>query len=417
MATFQDRERLRKVAGEYAEIANSEVMNARREVWRRSNRLEERTVPFQIEDNGTFFADLAPEAQCEGEFERGLEQQMLQAITNYKTIDDDRVFPPYVAINWIIGRPSLCPELKITRAPDATGRMLGYETNTPLADLANTFHKLRRGEFSVEREETLRQVERASNLFGDLLPVRTINHHTLSAGTSMAYKAVTWIGMANLYMAMVDQPENVHRFFNFVATESSDFLDWLEAEGLITVNNGEFCVGSGSCGYTDELPRRKIAEGEKVLPEDCWAFQEAQEAVGMSPEMYAEFIFPYQRRVTDRFGLVYYGCCEPVHDFWPTIRNFRSLRKITVSPWCDQESIAASVGKECVLSRKPHPMKLCAETFNPAEFEAHIRETLDIAKDNFVELIFRDTCPLNGSMKDRVAEACRIVRRLIGRER
>jgi hypothetical protein len=60
-------------------------------------------------------------------------------------------------------------------------------------------------------------------------------------------------------------------------------------------------------------------------------------------------------------------------------------------------------------------MKLCGKTFKPDEFEAHVRETLDIARDNFVELIFRDTCTLSGAMKDRVAEACKIIRRLIGR--
>jgi len=415
MTTPKDRERLRKLAAEYAEIARSDVMNARRQIWRRSNRIEERTVPFQIEDNGTFFADLTPKPQCEGAFERGLEQQMFRTITNYRLMDDDRVFPPYCEIGWAIGRPSLCPELKITRAPDATGRELGYKTNTPLADLGHSLHKLRRGEFTVNRAETLRRVEAANQAFGDLLPVKIVSHHTLSAGTGMAGKAVTLIGMDNLYMAMLDQPENVHRFFDFVATEGAEFLDWLEAEGLITLNNGEFCVGSGSCGYTDELPRRRIADGEKVLPEDCWGFQEAQEAIGLSPRMYAEFIHPYQRRVSDRYGLVYYGCCEPVHHFWPTLKQFKNLRKVTVSPWCNQESIAASVGKSCVLSRKPHPLKLCGETFNPEEFAAHIRETLDIARDNFVEVIFRDTCPLNGSMKDRVSEACKIVRRLIGR--
>jgi hypothetical protein len=104
-----------------------------------------------------------------------------------------------------------------------------------------------------------------------------------------------------------------------------------------------------------------------------------------------------------------------VHATWPVIKGFKNLRKITVSPWCDQKSIAASVGKHVVLSRKPHPMKFCGETFNPKDFEAHIRETLDIAKENFVELIFRDTCTLSGTMKNRVAEVCRIVRRLINR--
>lgn len=416
MCTHNDRDRLRTLAAEYAEIVNSDTMKVRREVWRRSNRLEERTVPFQIEDNGSFFEDLTPPTQCEGEIERGMELEMLRAVTNHRLIDDDRVFPPYFAVGWHISRPSLCPDLEIKRAPDSTGRHLGYETNEPLADLENSFHKLHRGEFCVDREETSRRVGIAETTFGDLLPVKITCPHTLSAGTSLAYKAVMWMGMDNFYVAMMEQPENVHRFFEYVSTESVDFLNWLEAEILITPNNGEFCVGSGSCGYTDELPRRKVGESASLSPEDCWGFHEAQESVGLSAGQYAEFIHPYQRRTSDRYGLIYYGCCEPVHAQWPVLRNMKNLRKVTVSPWCDQESIAASVGRNVILSRKPHPMKLCGPSFVATDFEAHIRETLDVAKDSFVELIFRDTNPLNGSMKDRVAEACKIVRRLVGRD-
>jgi hypothetical protein len=417
MMTPQDRERLRVVAGEYAGIVNSEVMDARREIWRRSNRLEERTVPFQIEDNGTFFADVTPGPQCEGGLERGLEHGMLRAITNHRLIDDDRVFPRDCLIHWAISRSSICPELRITHAPDATGRELGYETNTPLADLAHSFDKLRPTEFSVDRAETLRRAEIAESAFGDLLPVRVVDTSITWAGTGMAGQAVTLMGMDNFYMAMFDQPENVHRFFEFVVADAERYVAWLEAERLITLNNHEMDVGSGSCGYTDELPRHDIAGDGPAVPEDCWGYIEAQEAVGLSPQMYAEFIHPYQRRIGDRYGLVYYGCCEPVHAFWPSLRNFANLRKVTVSPWCNQESIAASVGKSAVLSRKPHPMKLCGRTFDPRDFEAHVKQTLDIAHDSFVELIFRDTCPLSGAMRDRVAEACRVVRRLIGRER
>ncbi len=415
MTTPTDRERLRTIAAGYAEIANSDTMNARREVWRLSNRLEERTVPFQIEDNGTFFADLTPAPQCEGEFERGLEQAMLRALTNYRLINDDRVFAPYIAINWAIGLPNICPDLEYTRAADDTGRTLGFQTNEPLADLGKSFHKLQRGEFTVDRDATYRRVEMAESLIGDLLPAKIACGQTLSAGSGMIDKAVRLMGMDNLFMAMIDEPENVHRFFDFMTTEGAEFLDWLEAEGLILPNNGETSVGSGSCGFTDELPRREIAEGESLRAEDCWGFVEAQAAVGISPAMYAEFVFPYQRRIADRYGLLYYGCCEPVHAYWSDIRTFKSLRKATVSPWCDQEVVAAAAGKEVVLSRKPHPMKLCGKTFDAKEFEEDIRETLDIAKDNFVELIFRDTCTLNGGMKDRVADACKIVRGLVGR--
>jgi len=416
MTTPRDRDRLRKVAVEYAEMVNSDVMNERRELWRRSTTLEERTVPFQVEDNGSFFADLTPEPGCEGDFERGLEHRMLRALANHRLIPDDRVFPSVCEVGWAVGRTSVCPELELARAADATGRELGYKTNKPLADLATGLAKLRPTEFSVDREGTERRAEQADALIGDLLPVEVTGHSITHAATGYGGQAVHLMGMDSFYMGMIDQPERVHEFMTFLADDNGRFATWLEEEGLITLNNRELDVGSGSCGYTDELPRRELTDGGPVLMEDCWAYIEAQEAVGISPEMYAEFLFPYQRRLGDRYGLVYYGCCEPVHGFWDSLRDFRTLRKVTVSPWCDQRSIAASVGREVILSRKPHPMQLCGPTFSPEEFGAHIQETLDIAADCFLELIFRDTCTLSGSMKDRVVEACGIVKRLLGRE-
>ena len=415
MTSINDRERLRGLAAEYHRVTTSDDMEARRARWRLSNRLLERTVPFVIEDNGTFFKDLTPAPQCEGELEREFEAYMLHVLCNHREIPDDRVYTPYLPVGWRIDRPTMCPGLEITRAPDASGRELGFETNTPLADLDAGLKTLVRRPFSVDRAATLRRLELAGELFGDILPARLVNGHTLGIGVSMAYKAVMWMGMANFYMAMLDQPENVHRFFEFVATEAQDFLDWMMAERLIRPNHGEFSCGSGSVAFTDELPRRPIPDDGEWLPEDCWGATEAQEAVGISNEMFAEFIFPYQERVTKRFGLVYYGCCEPVHTLWPTVKRFKNLRKMTISPWCDQRFMAEAVGRDYVLSRKPHPMQLCGETFDPASFSRHIQETLDIAKNNFVELIFRDTCTLSGAMRGRVAEACAIVKQLAGR--
>jgi hypothetical protein len=413
MTTPTDRNRVRTLAAEYAEIFSSDDMASRREKWRLSNRLLERTVPFHIEDNGSFFADLTPQPQCEGEFERDCEAHFMRCITNYRLIPDDRVFPARFWVHWHIGRTSACPELQYHRVPDSTGRNLGYETNKPLADLGPGLAKLRQTEFSVDREATLRAAAQAEELFGDILPVEIVGgYQPMVAGTDMAGQAVHLMGMDTFYMNMLDQPDNVHAFF--LADDAERYANWLEDEGLVTPNAREIDCGSGSCVYSDELPRREIPPGENVLFSDIWGFIEAQEAIGLSPDMYAEFIHPYQRRVGDRYGLINYGCCEPVHHFWPTLKQFHNLRKVTVSPWCDVASISASAGKNVVLSRKPHPMKLCGEHFDPDDFEATIRESLNLTRDNFVEIIFRDTVPLNGSMQGRLVEACGIMRRLIG---
>ena len=39
---------------------------------------------------------------------------------------------------------------------------------------------------------------------------------------------------------------------------------------------------------------------------------DSQETVSISPDMYGEFIFPYYKKVAERYGLLSYGCCEPV---------------------------------------------------------------------------------------------------------
>ena len=64
--------------------------------------------------------------------------------------------------------------------------------------------------------------------------------------------------MDGFYMAMLDQPENVHAFFDFLTSDAERYADWLEAEGLNTSFEHAFDCGSGSCVYTDELPRRPL---------------------------------------------------------------------------------------------------------------------------------------------------------------
>lgn len=412
MTTLKESTKLRRVAGQYATIVNSDNMLKRRKKWLLHNKLEERTIPFVIEDNGTFIQDLMPALECEGKFEREIEETLLKTIVNFENIDDDRIFPPYFAINWNIERPPICPDLKFTYIPDAHGNMTGYESNTPLADLANSLYKLQCGEFTVKREETWAKKETVETIFGDILPVKIICENTLRSGASMPQQAVNMMGMENFYFAMMDQPENVHAFFEFIATEAEEFLLWLKQEQLILPNNGDFYCGSGSYGFTDELPPNADNKFSGQT-EDCWGFVEAQEAVGISNEMYTEFIYPYHARIAKHYGLLYYGCCEPVHDLWSTIKQFDNLRKITISPWCDQKIMAEALGDKYIFSRKPHPMKLCGDSFDENAFRMHIKETLDIAKNCFVELIFRDTCTLNGKMKERIERACSIVHTLI----
>ena len=108
---------LRSLAGKYAEYALGDVMTHRREKWRLHNRLQEKTFPFHIEDNGIYLRDVSPPLQCEDETCRHLEAQLLRVLVSYEKINDDN-FIEYLKkyrIDYIVWDKKLYPEWGIDR--------------------------------------------------------------------------------------------------------------------------------------------------------------------------------------------------------------------------------------------------------------------------------------------------------------
>jgi hypothetical protein len=106
--------------------------------------------------------------------------------------------------------------------------------------------------------------------------------------------------------------------------------------------------------------------------------------------MFNEFVFQYQLPMMELFGLNCYGCCEPIQDRWQYIKDIPNLRRLSVSPWCDQEKMADYLGKNYIFSRKPNPSPVCTN-FDEEIIRNDIHNTLKIAKDNVLEIIMKDT--------------------------
>ena len=143
-----------------------------------------------------------------------------------------------------------------------------------------------------------------------------------------------------------------------------------------------------------------------------WWNVNSQETVGVSPDMYKEFFYPYYKDLAEHFGITYYGCCEPMHDIWDDcICNLPNLRKVSINPWTDQEFMAEKLrGSQIIYSRKPSPNYLGIRyEFNQDEYREHIAETLRIAKGCEMEFICRDVYNLNGN-QEKMGQAVRIIR-------
>ena len=124
---------------------------------------------------------------------------------------------------------------------------------------------------------------------------------------------------------------------------------------------------------------------------DLWGWAESQETVNISPAMFKEFVLPHLAALSSLFGLVYYGCCEPVHDRLDLLMaGIPNLRSVSVSGWSDIARVAEMLGRRYVYSRKPTPALVSGA--NPPWDLARqdMEKTWRATKNCCVELLFRD---------------------------
>ena len=112
--------------------------------------------------------------------------------------------------------------------------------------------------------------------------------------------------------------------------------------------------------------------------------------------MFEEFVFQYQRPIAERFGACYYGCCEPVNNRWHVIKKLKNLRRVSVSPWCDEAFMAEALGRGIAFSRKPNPALVSTERWDEEAIVEDLRTTLQAAAGCSLELIMKDVHTLAG---------------------
>lgn len=205
----------------------------------------------------------------------------------------------------------------------------------------------------------------------------------------IAWQVYRFIGNQGLLYWVYDAPDAIHRLMSYMLDDRVRLFDYLEQEGLLARNTDNQMAGPRSYGYVSDLPEPDAEE--KVGLKDLWAWAESQESEAMSPAMYQEFFLPYLARLAQRFGLVYYGCCERVDDRLEMIIDaIPNLRSVSVSGWSDLAKTAAILGKNYVYSRKPTPAHISGPSPNWDLLEKDLKATYAAARDCNVELLFRD---------------------------
>jgi hypothetical protein len=380
----------------------------------------------------TFERDMLPQPRCTSPAAVMMEQSLLRHIINHECIGDDKVVPDYFVVTWQIHIDEFGVEIPQEHADDGRGHAIGYRWRHPIKTLKGDFHILKPATYSVDRERTLAIRDLANDVLGDILPAK-IENHSFHWHAAPSAKVVSLMGLERMMLSLVDEPEEMHALYAYLRDNILAYARWQERENLFTLNNGNHYAGAGSYGFTHELPshphRERLASTpdpverpseayartQTVTTRDLWLNINSQETVGVSPRMYKRFIFPYYRDLAAEFGLVYYGCCEPVHDIWDCcVSKYPNLRKVSVSAWCDEDFMGEALrGSRVIYSRKPSPNSIgVGRDFDTDAFSAHMRKTLVAAKGCHLEFIFRDVYTLTGD-QTKPGKAVAITRRLI----
>ena len=383
-----DRALLRHLAGQVAELAARPVMAERRQLWRDHNALRRpRPVILCDPENGWNEIITDDQIKCVNSVARHWECYLRKIIFWGEQMHDDfpveaLLFIPLVhkAEPWLVAGVDRKPSLKST---DLTGGAYHIE---PLLDSYDQVKDLIKARYDIDRDTSARVLALAQETFSDLLDVRQDTCWYWSAGLCDEFAFLR--GLEKLLYDFYEEPDGIHALMEQLLKGQMERLDMLEAEGLFTLNNDSHYVGSGGLGYIDELPGPGF-DG-KVMTRHLWVLAESQVTVGVSPEHFAEFIFPYQKPVMERFGLSCYGCCEPMDNRFDIVKQVKNLRRVSCSPWSNKRIMAEKLGQDYIFSLKANPAPLAMATLDEDFVRKQLREELRAAKDCCVEVIMKD---------------------------
>lgn len=387
-----DTDILRNLAIEYARIAALPVQEEKRKLWRKLNGLKSVRPMVTIDQvcwnemNGNQELTL----RCEDDDCRYYEDILRRTIFQWKYFPVDMVVDPFIRVPKAVTNSGFGISVEEdVSVLDPTNSVVGhlflnqFETDEDLK-------KVQMPVISHDSDETARRMAVAHELFDGIIPVRSWGYDPY---LSLWDPISTWLGVENALFSLVDRPKFMHDLVDKVTEGYMGMLDQLEGGGLLCEPQSLIhCTGA----FTDELPAPGY-NPEKPRTKDIWMFGLAQMFAMVSPKVFKEYEVDYASKICERFGLVYYGCCDPLDGKMDQVRMIPNVRKVSMSPWVDQQRGAREIGKDYVFSRKPSPAMLAFDPFDPGM----VREDL---------LATRDTCEKNGCLLEFILKDISTVR-------
>ncbi len=404
---------VRQLAARVAELAALPVQQERIREWQALNGLRPERPMAMIDEIPWHEMNVDDEltVRSSDPFTRDLETQLRRILYRWNHMRVDMVVRPWIDISKVIRHSGFGISITEDTIAQDGGVVQSHHYEDQLANPEDV-EKFRVPDVSLDIEATQTLEARAHECLDGILGVRMVGVSGWN-GNDLAFALWDDIeqfrGTEPILYDFLDRPEHLHAIADRFTEVRLAELDKLEALGLLGVDLDRIhCTGA----YTTELPKSNF-DPAKPRPIDSWTVGRSQLFVSVSDAVFDEFVPGYYARWYARFGLGYFGCCDPLHNRIDSVRKIPNVRKISMSPWAEATKGAEAIGPDYVFSRKPNPAMVAMDTWVPELAVKDFEDTLAATKAN--------GCPTEFTLKDistarndpkRLWEWCSIAERL-----
>lgn len=391
-----DREILRDLAKQYAEIAFSPENDEKRKNWGRLLALDNTARPTIMIDQLPGGHELNGSGElncyCTDPWARGVEGGLRFQLFRYKHFKADMVFTPFLQFGKSFSDTGYGIQNRNTDETGHSGAQTHlYEDMIPDDEALDKLHKCT---VTYNAEATKANQDRYDDMFGDIIPSRPQGTMIWAA---IWDRIVFARGAEKVLYSLYDDSEYLHRLMRRLVDFEMDRIDQLEAQNLLCAGPGAMCHCTET--YVDE-PKWYAIDQNNIKASDCWISGAAQIFSEVSPAMHDEFEIEYLKPLYDRFGWVNYGCCDPLDRKIDIVRKFNTVRAISCSPWSNVDMQSEAMGKDFVMARKPNPAYVASGYVDDAA-RKEVRHTLEVCRDNGTPVMFilKDITTINSRVE------------------